>query len=122
MAMEPSTQEAVDVMNSGALTDRAGANKDIHAIVEQIFSTDKGLLAKSVLSQRQVVAASAGLVFAQQIGSLALAEFIRDLLEMEISRGGYGRKNLTDVLSAMANRDQDKGEDRGFMRRIFGGF
>ncbi len=118
---DETTREAVDVMNSPALSDRSQANRDIHAIVEQIFSTEKGLLAKSVLSQDQVVMASAALVIAEELGSLALASFVRDLLEMEISRGGYGRKNLTDVLAAIANREDQHKDERSFMRKMFGG-
>lgn len=103
------------------LNDRQQRSEEIRGIVAAIFDTEHGLLAKSVLNQQQIGAVGAALVFAEKINSTHLARLVHYLLELQISRGGLGRRNLTDVLAAIANREETKESERGWFRRMFGG-
>lgn len=118
--MSSESDEAMDVLKDiGPSSERSDRRQEIRQIVDQIFDSSQHLKSKSVLRQEQVVAAAAAYVIAEELQSDNLRDFVDNLLELEISRGGLGRRNLENVLAAISNREERQ-DDKGFLRRIFG--
>jgi hypothetical protein len=89
--------------------------------IAEVFST-LDIELKSVLTQRQMVALVRLKVFALRFKSPMAETVYQGLIKTAVStdvKGGRGRRDLTDVLKALINQD-DQGDKKtqGLMRRI----
>lgn len=101
------------------LSERVERHRTITEIVGNIFSRIS-LQQKSILNQDQMVHVAIVHAFAETYNVPIAAKIIDDIVELQISgQGGVGRRNLTQVLSALSS-SEDMAEKRSLMGKIFG--
>jgi hypothetical protein len=113
-------EEKLDSSNNVAISEQKETKADINDIVKQVFSTDSRN-AKSILNQEQIASVAAAYAFANLYDDDDIKLLIHDLLELQISFAGTGRKNLTTILSTLLHKEQDiEEQDKSLKRKLFG--
>lgn len=92
---------------------------DLHQMVEQIFATTD-LEVRSVLDSDHIGAIAAGYVFATRYHSPIMKLLCDTLLKLQISKKGWGRKDLVASLQSVLRMRVGEDEDESRLRRIIG--
>ena len=90
-------------------------------VINGVMSTD-GMNVKTVLEDKHIVAIARGLIFAERYKSPLMRQLVQILMEVRVSKGGRGRKDLISAIKSSLTQDPETLEpDSVRKRRLFGG-
>lgn len=90
-------------------------------VIKGVMSTD-GMNVKTVLEDKHIVAIARGLIFAKRYKSELMRELVQILMEVRVSKGGRGRKDLISAIKSSLSGDGEMLDTEVTRkRRLFGG-
>ena len=90
-------------------------------VIKGVMSTD-GMNVKTVLEDKHIVAIARGLIFAERYNSDLMRSLVQILMEVRVSKGGRGRKDLISAIkSSLSTVEELPEESAQRKRRLFGG-
>lgn len=91
-------------------------------VIKGVMSTD-GMNVKTVLEDKHIVAIARGLIFAERYDSPLMRSLVQILMEVRVSKGGRGRKDLISAIKSSLSHDGELTDEESAVRkrRLFGG-
>ena len=123
---EPSEDVSSGVDPTSLFKNKADINKtretQLLDVINGVMSTE-GMNVKTVLEDKHIVAIARGLIFADRYNSRLMRELVQILMEVRVSKGGRGRKDLIAAIKSSLTHTDEENSDEAVARkrRLFGG-